>query len=101
MKYYVSKLIPPRPTFMQDITPAETKLMQQHSTYWRDLMERGLAVAFGPVADPAGAFGLGILEVPADVDPRRLLADDPVVKAGVGFRFEIHPMPEAVVRRLA
>ncbi len=29
-KYYALKLIPPRPTFAQDMTPEERNIMQQH-----------------------------------------------------------------------
>src|SRR5581483_8090481 len=50
MNYYLLKLLPPRPTFVQDMTPAEAKLMQEHGVYWRGLMARGYATAFGLVA---------------------------------------------------
>ena len=98
MKYFFFKLLPPRPTFMQDMTPAELQLMQEHAGYWRGQLERGYAVGFGPVADPAGGFGMGLLELPDEVDPASLTAGDPVIKADVGFRAEIFPMPRAVVR---
>jgi hypothetical protein len=98
MKYYFLKLLPPRPTFMQDMTPAEGQLMQEHAGYWRGLLGSGYAVGFGPVADPAGAYGMGLLELPEGVDPAALSAEDPVIKANVGFRAEISPMPRAVVR---
>ena len=62
-KYFLCKLIPPRPTFAQDMTEAEAKLMQQHAAYWKDLMDRGLVVIFGPVADPKGVYGVAILEL--------------------------------------
>ena len=98
MKYYFFKLLPPRPTFMQDMTPAEVQLMLEHSQYWRGLLEQGYAVGFGPVADPAGPFGMGLLELPNEVDPASLLENDPVIKANAGFRTEIFSMPRAVVR---
>jgi uncharacterized protein YciI len=98
MKYYFSKLLPPRPDFAQTMTPVEMAQMQQHAAYWRTLMDRGFVAAFGPVAGPAGSFGIGILELPDEIDPQALLADDPVIKAGTGFRVEILPMPRAVVR---
>lgn len=98
MKYYFFKLLPPRPSFLQDMTPAELKLMQEHGGYWRGLFEQGYAVGFGPVADPAGSFGMGLLEIPDDLDPASLTAGDPVIRANAGFRAEIFPMPRAVVR---
>jgi uncharacterized protein YciI len=97
MAYFFFKLIPPRPTFPGDITPAEAGLMQQHVGYWRGWMEKGHVVAFGPVADPKGTFGIGIIRLDEGADPQSVAANDPVVAAGVGFRCEIHPMPSLVL----
>ena len=97
MSYFFYKLIPPRPTFPADITPEEAGLMQQHVAYWRGKMAEGQVLAFGPVADPKGSFGIGILRLEDDTDPERLAASDPVVAAGVGFHCEIHRMPNLVV----
>lgn len=97
MTYFFFKLIPPRPTFPADITPAEAELMQQHVVYWRGWMESGHVIAFGPVADPKGTFGIGILRLDEGMDPQRLASNDPVVAAGVGFQCEIHPMPSLVL----
>ncbi|HWA09597.1 MAG TPA: YciI family protein [Opitutaceae bacterium] len=99
MKYFFCKLHAPRPTFAQDLTPAEAKLMQAHAAYLQRFAEQGQAVVFGPVADPAGAFGVAIWELPDDADLPAICAADPVVAAGLGFRYEIHPMPRAVMRK--
>lgn len=98
MKYYFCKLVPPRPTFPQDITPAEVQLMQQHAAYWRDQLGKGFVVVFGPVADPTGNFGVAILELPDDMIPTILTEADPVIVANAGFRFEVRPMPNAIHR---
>ncbi len=98
MKYYYCKLIPPRPDFVQTMTAGEGQLMQQHGAYWKAMMDRGLTAAFGLVADPAGAFGVGILTLDDDADPHALTSQDPTMKANVGFVYEIHPMPRAVTR---
>jgi len=63
MKYFLFKLIPPRSTFAQDMTETEAKLMQEHAVYWKGLMDRGLVIIFGPVADPKGTYGVAIVEV--------------------------------------
>ena len=47
---------------------AEAKLMQEHVAYWEGLMERGLVIVFGPVADPKGTNGVAILELGEEVD---------------------------------
>jgi len=97
MKTFFCKLIPPRPTFPQDMSPAEAKLMQDHAAYWRDWMSKGNVVAFGPVWDPAGAYGIGIVQFADDMAVRSFAADDPTIKGGAGFRVEIHPMPRGVI----
>ena len=97
METYFCRLNPPRPTFAADMTPAEAELMKAHADYWRRNMEAGKVVAFGPVADPAGAFGICILEVADEAEADRLTASDPVIRADAGFSFEMHPMPRGAI----
>ncbi len=98
MKYHLYKLIPPRTDFAHTMTQDEARLMQAHVLYWSSVLEEGRAVAFGPVADPRGGYGLGIIQLPDDMDPEKLGQEDPALKAGVGFRCEIHPMPMLMQR---
>ena len=98
MGYFVYKLIPPRPTFAQDMTEAEAELMRAHGAYWSELAAKRIAVVFGPVLDPKGAWGLAVAEVQDEAGARALGANDPTITSGVGFRFEIYPMAQAVVR---
>lgn len=86
---------------MRDMTADETKLMQQHAAYWREWLERGHVVAFGPVADAAGGFGMGILELPDAADPQEFTRGDPVIRANAGFRYDVSPMPRLVARTVA
>lgn len=97
MKYYVFKLIPPRPTFPGDITPAEAGLMQEHARYWRGLMDEGLVAVFGPVADPKGTYGIAVLQLPDNADAYVLGENDPAIRANAGFSFAVHSMPGAVL----
>lgn len=99
MKTFFCRLLPPRASFPADITPEEMLLMQQHAQYWRGWMEHGRVVAFGPVADPRGSYGIGILEVEDDAELQRFVANDPVILAGRGFSYEAHPMPRGAVHR--
>ncbi|HVZ65182.1 MAG TPA: YciI family protein [Lacunisphaera sp.] len=98
MKAYYCKLHPPRADFARTMTPAELQVMQAHAAYLREFAAKRWAVAFGPVADPAGAFGVGIWEVPDDADVAALCAADPAIRSGLGFRYEVHPMPSLVTR---
>jgi len=40
MNCYLSKLIPPRPTFHGDMTEAEGAIMQEHFVYWSRVIEK-------------------------------------------------------------
>lgn len=92
MHYFFCKLHSPRATFPADITPEEMALMKEHSNYWREQMQRGYVVVFGPVMDPAAAYGILVMQLPDDMAPASLIHDDPVIKAERGFRFDFHPM---------
>ncbi|PAY04836.1 hypothetical protein CK489_29910 [Bradyrhizobium sp. UFLA03-84] len=98
MKYYVCKLIGPRPTFPQDMTPQEVAIMQAHVAYCGELLQAGKALIFGPVADPAGVWGLGVLQLSDDADPQEIVANDPVTKANAGFTYQVMPMLRAATR---
>jgi len=95
MKYYVCKLTGPRAEFPQDMTPQEAAIMQAHVAYCGELLRAGKALVFGPVADPAGIWGLGVLQLPDDADPQDIIANDPVVKADAGFTYQLLPMLRA------
>jgi uncharacterized protein YciI len=96
MKYYVFKLIAPRPTFVMDMTAEERALMQSHAAYWRELMAKGMVIVFGPVADATGPYGLGVVRLDDATDPKSVWTDDPVIKAQKGFRFDVSPMLSAI-----
>jgi hypothetical protein len=98
MPVHLCKLLPPRPTFPADMSEDEAKLMQEHAGYWTRLIERGAAIAFGPVFDPAGVWGLALVDVADEAAAATLTNDDPVIRSGNGFRYKIFPMPQAVVR---
>ena len=97
MNYYFYKLISPRATFPADITPEELALMQKHAAYWKEQIEAGNAILVGPVADPKGVFGVGILRSNDQAVAEALAASDPVILADVGFGKEIYPMPRIMV----
>lgn len=95
--HFLCRLIPPRGDFMQTMTADERAIMQQHVGYWTGKIASGNALVFGPVADPAGGYGIGIMNA-ADMAAMEALRDaDPAVSAGVGFRYEIFVMPRIVM----
>ena len=71
--------------------------MKDHALYWRGLLAQGKVVAFGLVGDPAGAFGIGILQAEDAGEARTLMDADPTVLSRRGFRIDILPMPMGAV----
>ena len=97
-QHFLCKLIPPRPTFQQDMSAAETKVMQEHVAYWTSLCEKGVALVFGPVADPKGGYGIGVVRVSGQEELAELQRKDPTTRSGLGFKHEAFPMPAVVAR---
>jgi hypothetical protein len=99
MQAFFCKLVPPRPTFPTDLSPAEADVMMRHARYWQGMIDRKAAQVFalGLVLDPAGAFGIIVIEVADESAARALTASDPAITSGIGMRYEIHPMPRGVM----
>ena len=96
MKSWLIRIIPPRPTFDKDSTPAEDALMDQHFAYWKDLNDKGICVFGGPVLDPKGVYGIIVVRAATEVEANALAAGDPSVKAGLN-KNEIAQMVVAFV----
>ena len=88
-QFFALKLIPPRPTFAQDMTEEERSIMQEHVAYWMGLMKQGKVVVFGPVLDPQGVYGLGVVAVDSEEEVKQMTASDPAIKVN---RYEYYPM---------
>jgi uncharacterized protein YciI len=89
---FVYRLIAPRPTFALDMSEQELATLVEHGRYWQQLMDNGKALAFGPVNDPAGSYGLGLLLVDDLAEAEALRDADPAILAPHGLRAEIAPM---------
>jgi len=88
---FLFRLIAPRPSFSQDMSESEREVMGRHVAHWRGLLEDGTAVAFGPVLDPAGSWGLGLLDVSLQEQASELAGSDPAVLSGL-CTYELLPM---------
>jgi hypothetical protein len=97
MAYFLSKLIPPRPTFPLDMSAEERDAMLAHQDYWLPHVNAGLVLVMGPVADPKGAYGVMIANTPSLRMLEGWEAQDPIILAGLGFAFENYPMLSAKV----
>jgi hypothetical protein len=98
MAHFLYKLIPPRPTFPGDMTEDEGAIMQEHFGYWGSLIKAQQAVAYGPVMDPKGSYGIAVIEVEDEAAATGIAENDPAIVSNAGFAFELHPMPGAIVR---
>lgn len=72
--------------------------MQAHVGYLSGFLAKRWLIVFGPVAAKEGLFGVAVWELPDDADLAAICADDPVIRSGLGFRYETHPMPRAIAR---
>lgn len=48
---------------MLDMTAEEREVMQRHVSYWTSLLDEGRVIVFGPVFDPKGDYGAGVVSV--------------------------------------
>ena len=88
-KYFVLYLLPSRPDFAQTMSENERAIMMKHIAYWTAIMNEGKAIAFGPVIDPSGVYGLGILAVDNENEVKDFIANDPATAIN---QYEYFPM---------
>jgi uncharacterized protein len=92
MKGFVLRLLPPRPDFAFTMTEDERAAMAEHARYWSGLAAQGQVLAFGPVADPDGPYGIAIV-LAGDPGTAEAMRDgDPILSFAEGFRSELAPM---------
>jgi uncharacterized protein YciI len=85
------RINPPRPTFAADITEQERALMKLHAEYVRGAFDKGMVLAYGPVLDPAGAFGMALIEAQDLAEVKAFARLDPSIQAGLNG-YSIFPM---------
>lgn len=88
-KHFFLKLNPPRASFTTDMTFEEKQIMQKHVEYWRSHVNDGTVIVLGPVFDPAGGYGIAVVEVESDEHLNELISKDP---ANGLNSYEIFPM---------
>lgn len=88
-KYFALKLNPCRPDFAQTMTAEERSIMQQHGAYWKDFMNKGKVIVFGPVLDPNAVYGFGVLAVADEQEVKDFIAGDPANQINT---YEYYPM---------
>ena len=95
--YFFIKTQNPRPTFHLDMTTEERSIMQRHVAYWSEKATQGIAIAYGPVMDPKGVYGIGVYKVGDETEMHELLKHDP---ANGLLQYKVLPMANAIVGTL-
>jgi uncharacterized protein len=88
MSLFLFRLQPPRADFAQTMTAEEQQAMAEHKDYWQQLMADGRVLVYGPVADPEGVWGMGVLRAADRAEVLAIGEADPSVVAGVNT-FEV------------
>ena len=88
MSLFLFRLIPPRADFAQTMTADEQQAMAAHQEYWQRLLRVGRVVVYGPVADPEGVWGMGVLRADERAEVLEIGERDPSILAGVNT-FEV------------
>jgi uncharacterized protein YciI len=88
-KFFALKLNPCRPDFAQTMTDNEKAIMQQHLAYLRKYMDEGVVHIFGPVMDPKGTYGFGVISVDNEDEVTELIKNDPASSIN---QYEYYPM---------
>jgi uncharacterized protein YciI len=93
-RYDVTKI----PSWNLYLNAEERQVMMDHGAYLRKYVEAGTVIVMGPVLEPAGPWGLAVFEAGSENEVRSITARDPTLLSGLGFRWEINPIAQAVVR---
>jgi uncharacterized protein YndB with AHSA1/START domain len=97
-QYFLCRLLPPRPSFPLDMSDTERAAMGRHVAYWAGLLAEGRAIVFGPVGDPKGPWGVGVVRANSEAEVREIEKNDPAISSDAGLRYEVLPMMRAVHR---
>ena len=92
---FLFRLIPPRADFAQTMTEPEQAAMAEHQEYWQQLLTAGRVVVYGPVADPEGVWGMGVLRAADRAEVLEIAEADPSVTVGVNT-FEVFEIMDGI-----
>ena len=92
LRFFVCRLLPPRPDFARTMSAKEANMMKEHGAYWMSKLREGHILVYGPVDDPAGVWGIGIARASTVSEVEAFRDADPAMQSGFGFRYEILPM---------
>jgi uncharacterized protein len=92
---FLFRLIPPRADFAQTMTADEQRAMAEHMAYWQQLLKDGRVVVYGPIADPEGVWGMGVLRAADRAEVLEIGERDPSIITGVNT-FEVFEIMDGI-----
>ncbi len=95
--YFFVKTTNPRPSFHLDMTPDERATMLRHVEYWTAFAKQGKAIAFGPVIEKSGPYGILVARFENEDELKAALANDPAKSI---FGYSWAPMGNLVSERM-
>ncbi len=93
MPQFIYVLRPVRPSFVEDMTPDEEAVVNQHFDYLQELTKNGRVLLAGRCLD--GTFGIVILEAAEEKSAANIVANDPAVKARL-MNADLYPFRVAI-----
>ena len=96
MAHFLVIYRPPRPTFNEDATADEERIIGMHFQYLKRLLAEGKLLMAGPCED--ASMGIAVLECESQEEARSILAGDPAVQGKV-FTGEIKPYRVSLFRK--
>jgi len=96
MAHFLVIYRPPRPTFNDDATADEERIIGIHFQYLKRLLAEGKLLIAGPCED--ASMGLAVIECENQDEARSILAADPAIEGKV-FTGEIKPYRVSLFRK--
>jgi uncharacterized protein len=96
MAHFLLLYRPPRPTFADDATEEENRVIGDHFKYLKSLLAQGRLLIAGPCED--ASMGIAVIECENEREAHNMVAADPAVIARV-FSCEAKPYRVSLVRK--
>lgn len=99
MQHYLYKIQPVRlEMFSEGPTEAESRIVSDHFSYLKDLVERGAVILAGrTLNNDYSSFGIIIFKAESEDQARETVRNDPAVKNNV-MRAELYPYRIALLK---
>lgn len=95
MAHFLIRYAPPRESFVDDATPEEAAVIENHFEYLKRLLAEGNLIMAGRTE--RGEIGIAVIEVDNNDKANKIMADDPAVRAGI-FTGQLYPFRLALIK---